>query len=508
MKQGLLQTFKHPVFLLLAGLNVFACCFYFYFLGEVNYLGRLDEIIFSSSDSKEYIDYIGFFKGEQDYCNPNRPFFYPFLLLLLNGIGGHTAIWIFQFLLWLAACNLSFLSVFKMNGGKVLASVSFLLVATYYSAICLTMHGLTEIVIFFLLSLIAFVFSNSINNYNNPGFGLKIILLLSLLFATKPLFQIPLWLGFALFLLYYFKQLTKKPLILLWLVLCLSPALVQYGLNKTYHGVWKSEQTTALNLRQYLTNKVDYYEEFHDLESFDYLSDSVYKQRAAKMDRLSMGEVWSYLLGHLSSTLVVMYNNLELNIHGGHPYIDHINQKDIYIRSWKMNGRFFRFHRAMFILFFIYFFFVLFGKKKKEQFYFLSLAFLSFMILLLNGITFWVGDRLAVPAMAVWAVLYPLFIAHLLRSIFSNEKAPLHRPYLKTKTFVSGMDFQKKMKSEIRNQKIHEIKLGFSGFLFHVFDFDLLLVTRDLVATSLIKKIIERVPDLVDLSHLFVHELA
>lgn len=105
---------------------------------------------------------------------------------------------------------------------------------------------------------------------------------------------------------------------------------------------------------------------------------------------------------------------------------------------------FFDWHRTIFVLFFIYTLFALFGKKKKEQFHFLALGFLSFMILLLNSITFWVGDQLAVPAMAVWAVLYPLFTVHLYRSILSHENAVLHKPFMAVKSFVTEKILKRK----------------------------------------------------------------
>ena len=164
-------------------------------------------------------------------------------------------------------------------------------------------------------------------------------------------------------------------------------------------------------------NKVDFYEATGNLEEFNYLSDSVYKAREAKLAELSIHEVRSYLWEHKSATFTVMVDNFCANVNTANPYLDAAANPNLSMRSWKVNGKFLRLHIYMFIALFIYFAITLWKKPGEFHFYLLCLGFICYMILLSVSITFWAGDRLVVPAIAIWAVMYPVFIARVIRPL-------------------------------------------------------------------------------------------
>ncbi|HYG53423.1 MAG TPA: hypothetical protein VD905_21190 [Flavobacteriales bacterium] len=398
-------------------LNLVIVSYYAWFMAYFGFGVRIDELVFSASDAREYQDYILFLKGQSGYCNPNRPFFYPLLLMVATTLGGAKGVWLMQAFFWLATCNLSYLSVKKMGGGIFWSSISFLLIGTYFSANILTVYALTEITILFLLSLLVFMFSQSFGKVKKISWGISILAILAILFATKPFFQLSLWVAVVLFMICFFNVIRKRKIVWIWILLALSPAIIQYSINKSYHGVWVSDTLIDHNLRWYLMNKVDFYEATGNLEEFNYLSDSVYKAREAKLAELSIHEVRSYLWEHKSATFTVMVDNFCANVNTANPYLDAAANPNLSMRSWKVNGKFLRLHIYMFIALFIYFAITLWKKPGEFHFYLLCLGFICYMILLSVSITFWAGDRLVVPAIAIWAVMYPVFIARVIRPL-------------------------------------------------------------------------------------------
>jgi hypothetical protein len=412
-----LRSHKGPLLLL----NVVVLVFYFWFLHYFDFFDSITETVFSTSDSNEYNDYTLFLTGHSDYCNPNRPFFYPLLLLIAKSIGGINGVWIMQIAFWLAACNLSFLSVRKMGGGILLSSISFLLIGTYFSAIILTTHGLTEITVLFLLSLLTYLLSHYFKKEKKPKVGLMAVALLAILFAVKPFFQLPMFLGIV-FLVYYFETIRTRPVLFLWFALALSPAILQYSLNKYHHGVFVSDTLIEYNLRMYLANKVDYYEETNDLDGFDYLGDSTYRVRETRLAKLSNAQVRSYLWDHLGSTIIVMHDNFCDNVETSNLYLNKEKNPQLCMRSWKINGKFLRLHIYFFIGMFIYFVITIWKRRSELHLYLLFLGFICYMNLLSSGITFWAGDRIVIPSIAIWAVLYPVFLSQVITPLIQNNK--------------------------------------------------------------------------------------
>jgi hypothetical protein len=402
-------------------LNVLILIYYAWFMVYFGFATRIDQLVFSASDAKEYREYILFIKGQLAYCNPNRPFFYPLLLMFATGLGGTKGVWIMQLLFWLISCNLSYLSSKKMGAGIFWSCISFLLVGTYFSAVILTAYGLTEITILLSLSILVYLLSNRFEKNKPVSWGIGILALLAMLFATKPFFQLSMWIGIVLFFIYFFHAIRKRLIILLWVILALSPAIIQYSLNKSYHGVWCSDNLVEHNMRWYLMNKVDYYEATGDLDGFNYLSDSIYRAREAKLAKFTFSEVKSYLWKHKWSTLTVMINNFCANFNTSNTYLDITTNPGLCMRSWKVNGKYFRLHLYMFCAMFLYFAITIWKKRTEFHFYLLCLGFICYMILLSVSITFWAGDRLVVAAIAVWAVMYPVFIARIIRPLITEN---------------------------------------------------------------------------------------
>jgi 4-amino-4-deoxy-L-arabinose transferase-like glycosyltransferase len=417
LKRSFIFFSQIPSSLILVSLNIFAIIFYFFMLKEGGYSGNIDKFMFSARDACEYRDYINFLTGHTNYSNPNRPFFYPLLLLISRTIDGTNGIWIMQFIFWLISCNLSFLSVQKMQSGKFWAVISFLLMGTYLSAIFFTAHALTEITVLFLLSILTYIFSSNYHRLYSISFGLMVLLVFSILFAVKPFFQIPLVVVILLFIIYHRKRLLHHPIYVIGAILCLLPALIQCSIYKTQHNVWNSG-IEELTLRHYLVNKVDYYVTKNTMNGFGSPSDTIFNRvREKKIDAMTMDEVRHYLLKHIGAVFTVGGENISENVTSPFPYIKNPEQHHtlIYV-SGRMNVYFCILHIVMFFLMFFYFLITI-GKMNAMHFYLLSLGFVSYLSLIATSISFWQGDRLVVPSMAVWCVIYPVFISHIARSI-------------------------------------------------------------------------------------------
>lgn len=410
---------------LLAALNALAIAFYFWLLHSVGQLAHHDTLLYSTTDAGEYRDYSTWIGGTGGYCNPNRTYFYPLLLLISHSIGGMTGIWIMQFLSWLLACNLCFLAVLHMGSGRIAATVAFLLVATNISSVCITMQALTETTVLLLLALLTYLFSSHLQRFKTTAFGFKIILLLSVLFAVKPFYQLPMLAAIVLFLIYHFRALLKRPVLFLLLLLCCSPALVQYTVSKITYDTFNSDKIADINLRYYFLNKTNYLVEHpgQDLDRFNYLGDSTYSARKKQLDTYSKTAIWSYIGAHLPQAWVVFRDDLRLNITSGYPYIDAVAHDKLYQWSWRTNKFFYNLHHLAFFALLLFFLLAIRRKKTPLDFWLFTLATISFLVLLVTGITFWAGDRLIIPAIGIWSVLYVVFTTHLLKLFFTDEDA-------------------------------------------------------------------------------------
>jgi len=156
-------------------------------------------------------------------------------------------------------------------------------------------------------------------------------------------------------------------------------------------------------------------------QSFATLSDSIHVMQKKQTDPLSNSEVIKYLIQHPTHTMAVYWNNLHENICSGNPYIS--NKKNHSLSKWTGNlntNFFYSIHCFMFILWLLYLFLMIKKKYSSEYLFVLFCGILSYYILLTSGLTFWAGDRLVSPAVALWGSLYPIIIFSFYKWIQGN----------------------------------------------------------------------------------------
>lgn len=361
--------------------------------------------LYSTGDSLEYLEYSQWLNGETSYCNPVRTFFYPLLILISTKLFGYYGLWILQFLLWLFGCILIYITVKKITN-EILAVISFLIAVINISLICYTAFALTEVTAFFLLAFLSYLISNS----KGSPFSISFILVLSILVTVKPFFLSILYFITIAFLIINFKNIYRRPILILMLILSLSPIIIQKSINKIEFGtVLFNTHVADINLKQYFYRKTKYYVEnsfssdfkndFNNLSANEVL---ISKNAAMQLEKQ---EIIKYLIKHKKYSIMVYWDNLKENLKSGNPYLDsNLKLKKL---SNNINSNFiFRIHLIMLFLW-LYFIIVKIKLVKTFGFRFvLWNGIFAFFILYSSGISFWAGDRLVVSATSVCCILY------------------------------------------------------------------------------------------------------
>ncbi|MFH0894978.1 MAG: hypothetical protein V2A54_11145 [Bacteroidota bacterium] len=391
-------------------LTVLAAAFFFYILNLLGSFEFINSSMFSTGDSNEYREYSVWIAGNADYCNPARTFFFPFLIMLSFKICGITGIWLMHFLMWLAACILIYLTVKKLTVNRWMPFVSMVLAATSVSLIVYCAHALTEITTFFLLSLLSFILAGYFKKMNKKWGFSAAVFVVALLASTKPLFLILFYFTVIITIFVYLKHRIFRLSIFLLLLAASSPVIIQKWINLTQHGTFSSTKIADLNYRDYFYRKVKFYAEDKTGSDYNFLPDSMHSQMFAAVEKTEKREITAYLISHPSSVIRVYSDNIEENFCSGNPYID--KKKNHSLRKWVENTN----HNFIFILHllmtavWIFYMLKFIRKRPSEYFTVLFLGMLNFYILYTSGITYWAGDRLIVPAIALWSALYPLLV--------------------------------------------------------------------------------------------------
>jgi hypothetical protein len=115
---------------------------------QSGYLAHPTASVFSSPDSHEYrqvADWIFGTRGSAD-ASAWRPFLYPVILGLTDLVGGATAVWLLNLVMWFAAPNIAAAAAYRLVKSEWAAILAFLALATNVSLILLTYQALTEII--------------------------------------------------------------------------------------------------------------------------------------------------------------------------------------------------------------------------------------------------------------------------------------------------------------------------------------------------------------------------
>lgn len=396
---------------LLAILIALAGSFYLIIIYNLGSFGFIKNSLFFSGDSLEYKAYANWISGGDTFI-PYRTFFYPFLIFVSEILPGFYGIWILQFVFWIAGCILVFHTMLRLTGKKALAVLSFMIVVSNISLIVYTAHALTETVTFFFLTL--FIYLLTFARKDKPVIFLSLIFILSVLATIKPLFQLIWYFGIIVILIVNIKSILYKPMLIWMIILSSSPVIIQKSINKIMNGSFSSSQIANNTLRYYLYKKVKFYVASDDRKNinknFNDLSESDQASLDVRVSQDKMKDIYKYLISHPIATIAVYSDNIYQNLSSGNPYID--RKKNYSLAKWteNVNNNFiFYIHLVMTILWMVYLI-RNFKKQDQDSRFILISGLLVFYVLYSSGISFWAGNRLIIPAIGMWGVLYPLLI--------------------------------------------------------------------------------------------------
>ena len=321
---------------LLILLSLAACTFYFIILNRLGSMEYIRGSLYFTSDSNEYREYTKWISGESDYCSQMRTFFYPLILLISTKLMGFYGIWYVHFIFWIVACDLIFLTTYNITKKKTIAAISFILAASNISIIVYTTHALTETTVFFLLSILVYILSDIRKKYHKLSYQFGLILIISILGATKPIYQIIWYITIVTFLILQIKTVIKKPFIIALILLASTPVIMQKSISKIKFGSFSNAQAADYNLKDYLYRKTKFYVDNDSIRTdeinkqFNVLSDSIHAIQTKQINMLSNVEIIKYLVKHPFKTITVFWKNIYENIGSGNPYISKPSNRSLY----------------------------------------------------------------------------------------------------------------------------------------------------------------------------------
>ncbi|MBI3236000.1 MAG: hypothetical protein HYZ42_18525 [Bacteroidetes bacterium] len=354
-----------------------------------------EAFVYDTFDAKTYKntgDWIfGNETGEYVYI---RPFFYPLLIHVLHYIGGAKLIFFIQALFWFIAGNLTLLSIKNLTNNKWYMLIGGLFYVSELTSIALCGHALTETLVLFGLSCLVYFITENFSQ-KPPQKPLYILICLSLLAITKPIFLLPYILTTAYWLWKKYKPLK--------VFLCSIPVLIQVIIYFSHIGKLGFSDIGKDTFKQYYV-----------AEAMSHVKQISFDSSRAYIHDYKTTDMMHEIYAHPTVFIETYFQLLKENIDGDPVYFTFPQYHEkLYIWAKKLNHLKYYLH-LLFILPFI----LLSIRSSQIRWMGLLLAF----SLLNTGLSFKQGDRLVAPSIAVWAVLYCYVIYCLIQQLKKNEK--------------------------------------------------------------------------------------
>jgi hypothetical protein len=374
---------------------------YFLLFGFLNI--QIDETtMFATHDSGTYLNVAQWIQGTSDSTDIQiRPYLYPAILLVLYEGTGPYGLWLFQFLCWIISINLIFLSIKRFSPKKIFAFIGAGFAALNFSYVLLTFHALPEVVTTFLLSVCLYYISGHIKNWQDTIFFQTSMLILVLLAVLKPLFfLVVLFQLLVIFPIFYLRQYMAKPRQFFVLLLVLSPLILQIIIMKINFDSWNVSKIGGNTFRDYFF-----------AEGIQQINQIKYEDAVKKAREFSPQEQLKFILAHKLTYLNLYLGNLKENIDGEPVFLEiPVFHKSIYKFTSNLNTLYFYLHLLFLLPVIITILKTIRDKESEFAFLLLGTAFILYFVLLTSGISFWQGDRLVMPGLPVWIILYFLVI--------------------------------------------------------------------------------------------------
>lgn len=389
----------------LAGLNGFALVFYFSVSIALGFPGVIPGTVFSTPDTNEYLLMGQWLFGDPaGICSDTRPFIFPLLVLLLNASAGSWGIWAMNFLFWLAAVNMLYLTA-KRVIHPYLALLGSALFAVNIGLIAATFYALTET---FAVFLIILAVGEMVKIFRAEERQLSLFyctLIFSVLGLVKPLYIYFFYTGFAISLWVLIKKnrtaWVKKAALLA--VAC-TLFVVQLLIMKNQFETFAVSRIGAITFQKYYYAK--FYAEANGIP-YDLAKGPSEEDAALVLSAItgrSAAEISDDLIGRPGLALETYKEILFLNLNAPSTLIKQGNNPKLLAWSYRTSLFYVLVHSVFAVLLLIHLF--LYRGDIRRTLLSLALAALFLLIILSSGISYWQGDRLILPSLPVWIVLY------------------------------------------------------------------------------------------------------
>ncbi len=386
-------------------------CLIYFFTAVALYLGLSidNDIAFVSPDSHTYYQ-VGqwLYNGAPTEYLTFRPFLFPFILFSSVTFLGIKGYFVFQFIFWIGSVNLLFASLIRLFNNTLISITGVVLLASNLTFLMLTFHGLSEVFVMFLTSLFLFLLTLWIESKRKDKVMLLLLFVLILLSVTKPVFFYFALLASLIiipFLLYKYKYHKSAGKIFI-MFLIFVPLFFQIGIMKVNFNTFSISTIGSETFRYYLFRRC-------------YAIENNLSKEAAmeEVRKMPDSDIRPYILNHKNSFIKAYFTNLEENLKAYPlPLLEFIRDKNtgtiVYGGKagdfmYKLNSIYFYLH---IVFFFILFFKIIRIFYKKEfnnwNICLLVLSFMLYSLLLSSAISCDEGDRLVLPALPIWIVLY------------------------------------------------------------------------------------------------------
>ena len=382
---------------LIVALNLLAVAFYALVALRMGFFSHMSATLFSSPDSHSYRDVADWLVGgaANPFQSRHRPFLYPLLLGVADGIGGAVGVWALNALLWFGVLNATALATWRMTGRIVLAAIVFLIVATNVSLIVLSFQALTELTTAFLEA--AWILGLAISSIppNRPREIVLVLLPLSLLTVVKPGYQVLLLGGLVLLAPTIWRMRRGRLGPIIAVAACCLPIAFQVALMATANHFIGLSSTGAYEIKDYYVSQV--YAIANGLPS-DLTA------ARSQVDGMSNAQVADFLLAHPGLAAHTLVSNLHQNLVSGSNFIDVATNPTLAAAVQLTN-------RAYLVLHLIFLPIVALAVWRSRDVRLVLLYVFTVVVIILPTVIVTQGDRYSVMALPLWATAYALALA-------------------------------------------------------------------------------------------------
>ena len=351
---------------------------------------HIGSTVFSSVDAGTYrqvADWI-FGGGPKTYAVAERPFLYPLMLGTLDRIGGAGAVWLLNFLLWIAALNITGLTVYRFVKRSWAAAIVFAVMATNISLIVLTFHALAETLAVALLALWAYGLTH-LSIRITPAQAAWAVLPLALLTIAKPEFELVLGVTAVAVLVLALRSPAPAAIVAV-VTVCLVPVAAQVALMATVNHYAGLSVVGDDTLRAYYGAR---------LYAVIAHSDDIVGQRA-RTEGLATMTLLRVTAAHPLETVWVLASTLKDNLLSGSNFVGGSNPTlagAIVVTNYVY---------AIALAALVPLAAIAISAGRDGRLVLLCAGILN--ILVTGSLSFWQGDRLTVIALPLWLVALAL----------------------------------------------------------------------------------------------------